>query len=245
MKISVICVYNNVAQLNAQLLASLSNQTATYEFVPIDNTAGRFTSAAAALNYGASVAEGDILIFSHQDIFFKTEHELWELADRIAQCETGTIIGTQGVKEPSMVYYENLTAGKEYNAMLQSKYEKGLYEVSCVDEGLFGMTRATWAAHPFDETLCDNWHLYAVEACLWARAHGNHVYVYPAQIHHFSWGRITRSYMRGLVRVADQYRKNHRYIWTTCYKVSSSWLYVRALYFAWVVNRIIRGRPLD
>lgn len=245
MKISVICVYNNETQLNSQLLASLSNQTAAYEFVPIDNTAGRFASAAAALNHGASVAKGDILVFSHQDIFLKTEHELGELADRIGQCETGTVIGTQGVKEPSRVYFENLTAGEEYDARIQNKYEKGLYEVSCVDEGLFGMTRATWQQHPFDEILCDSWHLYAVEACLWARAHGHHVYVYPAQIHHFSWGRITRGYMGGLVRLADQYRSSHRYIWTTCYKVWSSWLYVRLLYLAWVTNRLIRGRPLD
>lgn len=245
MKVSVICVYNNETQFNQQLWASLANQDMEHELIPIKNTSGEFTSAAAALNHGAATASGDILIFSHQDIYLKTEDALRMLAESIAQCATGTIVGTAGVKEPSKRYYYNLTEGINYDPTLQICCENRRYAVSCVDEGLFGMTRATWEAHPFDEELCDNWHLYAVEACLWAREHGHCVYVFPVQIHHFSKGRISRSYMRGLVRLADRYRKSHRYIWTTCYKVPSSWLYVRILYIIWVLNRRIRGRSLD
>ena len=245
MLVSVICVYNSEAQLNAQLKASLRGQDLEYEFIGLDNASGAFPSAAAALNQGAKISAGDVLVFSHQDIFLKTEDTLRELAEAIAACETGTIVGTQGVKEPSRTYYENLTAGADYDAALQEKCEKRLYEVSCVDEGLFGMTRATWERHPFDEALCDNWHLYAVEACLWAREQGHSVFVQPVQLHHFSRGRISRSYMKGLIRLADRYRKSHRYIWTTCYKVPSSWLYVRLLYVLWAVNRTLRRRPLD
>ena len=245
MLVSVICVYNNEAQLNAQLKASLRSQDLEYEFIGLDNSSGEFPSAAAALNQGAKISRGDVLIFSHQDIFLKTENGLGELAGAIAGCETGTIVGTQGVKEPSRTYYENLTAGADYDPALQNKCEKKLYEVSCVDEGLFGMTRSTWILHPFDEALCDNWHLYAVEACLWAREQGHSVFVQPVQLHHFSRGRITRSYMKGLIRLADRYGKSHRYIWTTCYKVSSSWLSVRLLYAVWAANRMLRGRPLD
>lgn len=245
MKVSVICVYNREEQLNAQLKASLSRQNIQYEFIGIQNSTGAFPSAAAALNHGARAASGDILIFSHQDIFLKTENALRELVEGIAHCETGTIVGTAGVKEPSKKYYENLTGGEAFDPTLQRKCENRLYPVSCVDEGLFGMTRATWQQHPFDEVLCDNWHQYAVEACLWAREQGHCVYVQPIQIHHFSMGRISRSYMQGLIRLADRYRKSHRFIWTTCYKVPTSWLYVRVLYFLWVANRTLRGRPLD
>ena len=245
MRVSIICVFNNESQMNSQLKFSLANQDMEYEFIGIDNISGSFSSAAGALNHGAAIASGDILIFSHQDIFLKTEDALRMLAEAIARCETGTIVGTAGVKEPSKRYYYNLTEGINYDPTLQSCCENRLYEVSCVDEGLFGMTRATWEAHPFDEELCDNWHLYAVEACLWAREHGHPVFVFPIQIHHFSKGRISRSYMRGLIRLADRYRKSHRYIWTTCYKVPASWVYVRLLYAVWVANRVVRGRALD
>ena len=172
MRVSVICVYNNSEQLHSQLEASLNLQDLEFERVFLDNSGGRFSSAAAALNHGAAAASGDILIFSHQDIYLKTATALGELADAIAGCETGTIVGTAGVKEPSKRYYFNLTQGDVFDPTLQSICESRLYPVSCVDEGLFGMTRATWERHPFDEVLCDNWHLYAVESCLWAREQG-------------------------------------------------------------------------
>ena len=242
MTISVICVYNNESQFQTQLRKSLNAQNIRYELVGINNSESSFSSAAAALNYGVRKATGDILIFSHQDIFLKTENELTELAEAIQSCPIGCIVGTQGVKEPSKLYYENLTAGREYIPQLNRKYEKKLYEVSCIDEGLFGMLRKTWEAHPFDEKLCDNWHLYGVEVCLWARKNGNKVFVYPAHIHHFSMGTISLGYMKNLKLLCKEYRADFQYIWTTCYKVRTNPLYMNSLYALWVLNRFLRGK---
>lgn len=191
MKISVICVYNN-NQFESQLCRSLSKQEAEYELIGIDNTCNRFSSAAKALNYGASIADGEILIFSHQDIFFKTKNELGDLARAISHCKIGDIVGTQGVIDKSREYYTNLTSGNRLDMTIINNYQMQLYEVSCVDEGLFGMKKATWENHCFDEVNCDNWHLYCVEACLNARKCGGKIYVYPAQIHHFSKGTISK-----------------------------------------------------
>lgn len=238
MSISVICVYNNEEQLNDQLKASLAEQDIEHELIAINNANGTFHSAAAALNYGARKATGDILIFSHQDIFLKTADGLRTIADAISQCEKGTIIGTQGVREPSKRYYENLTAGQEFASALIEQYPMELYEVSCVDEGMFGMKRITWKEHPFDEVLCDNWHLYAVEACLWARKNKHSVYVFPVELHHFSRGKISLGYMQNLKRLCKVYRKDFRYIWTTCYKVRTNALYINALVALWCLNRL-------
>ena len=242
MKISVICVYNNTDALEAQLLASLKTQDAEYEFIGLDNRDRTYACAADALNAGAEQATGDILIFSHQDIYLKTPSELEKLASAIASCETGTIVGTQGVREPSKLYYENLTAGEEFDPALRNQFPDELVEVSCVDEGLFGMTRKTWEGHPFDAVLCDNWHLYCVEQCLFARKSGHKVYVWPAQIHHFSYGRISLGYMKNLKKLCAVYRRDFRYIWTTCYKVRTNPVYMEALYLAWAANRFIRGK---
>ena len=238
MNISVICVYNNEEQLNTQLKASLINQDIKYEFVAIKNTDGRFQSAAAALNYGARKSTGEVLVFSHQDIFLKTEDGLRELSDAISRCEKGTIIGTQGVREPSKRYYENLTAGPKFISELSNQYPMDLYPVSCVDEGMFGMKRSTWEEHPFDELLCDNWHLYAVEACLWARKNGHPVFVCPVELHHFSRGKISLGYMQNLKRLCQVYRKDFRYIWTTCYKVRTNAFYINTLVALWRLNRL-------
>ncbi|MEF2838224.1 MAG: glycosyltransferase [Oscillospiraceae bacterium] len=241
MSISVICVYNNEAQLNVQLKTSLEKQDVEYEFVAINNENGGFQSAAAALNYGATKATGDILIFAHQDIYFKTSKELGELADAITQCETGTIIGAIGVTEPRKVYYGNYTEGEAYDPKLSAGFNKDLYSVSTVDECIFGMKRETWIGHPLDEQLCDNWHLYGVEACLWARKHGFQVYVYPCQIHHFSGGKISLGYMRNLRELCRVYRKDFKYIWTTCYKVRTNSVCINCLVLLWTINRFIKG----
>lgn len=242
MKISVICVYNDENAYLNQLVKSLDQQDTEYELIAICNVDNSFCSAAAALNYGASSATGDVLVFSHQDIYFKTERELRKLAEAIGSCPTGTIVGTQGVKEPSKIYYSNLTAGKVLKNQLNQEYTEKLYPVSCVDEGLFGMKRDTWLTHPFDEDLCDNWHLYCVEACLFARKNRNSVYVWPSQIHHFSMGTISLRYMQNLKRLCKVYRKDFKYIWTTCYKVYTNPVYMEGLYLAWVFNRWVRGR---
>lgn len=245
MKISVICVYNQKETLDKQLAKSLESQDTAYELIAINNTACCYSSAASALNAGVNQSTGDILIFSHQDIYLKTSDALRTLAEAIDSSVVGDVIGTQGVREKSNRYYANLTAGGRYIPELLLDYNEKKIPVDCVDEGLFGMRRQTWKLHHFDEKLCDSWHLYAVECCLWSRRNRYQVYVCPIQVHHFSYGSISKSYMKGLVHIADAYRCNFKYIWTTCYKVSSSWLYIRILYIVWVLNRKMRGRDLS
>ena len=242
MKVSVICVYNNKSVFENQLLKSLKKQNMQYELIAIDNSNNKFSSAASALNYGAQEASGDVLIFSHQDIYLKRSNELEFIATIIYNQKCGDIVGTQGVREPSKVYYTNITAGKIYDQTIINNYEEQLYEVSCVDEGFFGMKKNTWEKLKFNEELCDNWHLYCVEMCLHTRKTGGNVYVWPAQLHHFSMGTITLGYMRNLKKLCGVYRKDFKYIWTTCYKVRTNYAYIQLLYLAWVVNRFIRGK---
>lgn len=85
----------------------------------------------------------------------------------IAQCETGTIVGTAGVKEPAKRYVYNFAEDINYAPTLQRCCENRLYDVSCVDKRLFDMTLTTWKALPFDEELrmclknvVPVWHIY-------------------------------------------------------------------------------------
>lgn len=242
MKTSIICVYNDVFKLNSQLLASIDTVNHKYEMILIDNNKMHFTSAASALNYGASKASGEILIFVHQDIYFKSCYELEKLVDVICENEIGTIVGTQGVRDKSKIYYSNITAGECLVTSYVTEFSEKQIEVSCVDEGCFGMKQSTWKMYKFDEKLCDNWHLYAVEMCLRARSEGHKVLVAPIQLHHFSYGHISDSYMNNMKLICRRYHKDFKYVWTTCYKVRTHPLYINILVFAWKLNRRIRGK---
>lgn len=243
MVVSVICVYNSDVQYEDELCSSLNTQDIEFDLVGVRNIHNEFKSAASALNYGVSKAIGDVLVFSHQDIVLKTNTELREIAYAISNSEIGTVIGTQGVKESSHIYYTNLTSGEIYNPEIVYRYNRELYDVSCVDEGFFGMRRETWEKHPFNEILCDDWHLYCVEECLWNRKNGGKVLVYPTQLHHFSKGTISKAYMDNLKLLCRVYRRDFKHIWTTCYKVRTNPLYINTLVFAWKANRLIKDIP--
>lgn len=240
--ISIICVFNNKEAFENQLKGSLKKQDIDYELIALDNSDNRFKSAAEALNYGSRKANGEILVYSHQDIFLKSSKELRVFSEAIKKCPSGTVIGTQGVKEPSKVYFSNITSGSDYDDSFISDYKNDFYEVSCVDEGFFGMKKSTWEKLKFNEVLCDNWHLYCVEMCLHTRLNGNQVCVWPTQLHHYSTGKISLGYMKNLKLLCKKYHRHFKFIWTTCYKVRTNWLYINILYYAWIINRMAKGR---
>ena len=244
-KISVICVYNNTKQLESELLKSLRIQDVEYELVLVDNGNKQYSSAAKALNHGAGQANGEYLIFTHQDITLKEKNALKDFIDAIKCAGHGSLIGAAGAIEGEADNKSNFTDGVIVDYSIVCNCSGNLQEVSCIDEAFFGMTKETWQRHHFDEELCDNWHLYAVEACLYARKHGFSVFLKPVQIHHSSLGHISQDYMRTLKRLCKAYRRDFKRIWTTCYKVRTNPIYIDTLIMAWKLNRIIRRKSLD
>lgn len=243
MKISIICVYNNKEQLETCLLSSLKRQNVDYELVLVDGSNGKFSSCAAALNYGVTKSHGEILVFSHQDIYLKTECALAKFVDFIEKTGNNTIVGAAGTIEKNKYNIGNYTTGIKINNEIIKKIDKP-QRVSCIDECFFGMKRSTYEGHPFDEVLCDAWDLYAVDQCLYQRSRGGQVYLFPCQIHHMSNGKISLKYMNVMVKMVDKYFKNFKYIWTTCYKVPANRFFVRVLRWVWKMNRIIRRKGL-
>lgn len=243
MEISIICIYNDQKQLDNCLIKSLRKQSIKYELILVDGSEKKYESCASALNYGVSESHGEILVFTHQDIILKREKELELFTQYISEMPTGTIVGIAGALEKNKFNIGNYTSGLRVNEQLIRKISSPI-QVSCVDECFFGMKKSTYNEHKFNEFLCDNWHLYAVEQCLYHRKYEGRVFVYPSQIHHLSKGKINLYYMNGLVKLADEYRENFKYIWTTCYKVNTDYYTIRLLRFIWIMNRKIKRRQL-
>lgn len=238
--VSLICVYNDETIYQKQLYSTVMDQDISVEMIGVNNKNNNFNSASTALNYGAELAHGEILVFVHQDITLKCKSALRILIETIEKKPVGSIVGAAGSIEKRRQNVGNYTSGKEYCSYFVNNLND-IVEVAIVDEVLFGMKKETYIMYTFDEEICANWHLYAADMCLHHRSLGNHIYVCPIQIHHYSYGKISVSYMKTLMKLVKKYHKDFKYIWTTCYKIRTDFISSHILYYMWCLNRIVRG----
>ncbi len=222
--ISVICCYNNEEQFKT-FSDNLKKQNVLYELIPIDNRKHIFKSAAAALNYGAERASGDILVFSHQDILFLSKESLELLTEPIINnLQQEVISGAFGV-----FLEDGLTKGTKDHSVAKS-----------VDECLFAMSRRTWEKNPFDEQICDGWHLYAVELCYRIRQQGGKVIGVNCCVEHLSEGNIDSVYMMVFRKLIKKY-SDFEYIITTCKTMPTSLIYFWLYYPLWRFKKALFG----
>ncbi|RRF88956.1 MAG: hypothetical protein DUD33_09180 [Coriobacteriaceae bacterium] len=214
-KVSIVCCYTSKAKLR-YLDCSLDEQDMAVEKVFIDNSQGRFGSAASALNYGANMSSGDLILFCHQDIRFKHSDSLSRLVKAASSTlKPGDVGGVAGAINKKL--YMTITHGEHEAAYSPAYLFNGdSVEVETVDECVIILPRETWLGHHFDEVVCDNWHFYGVEQCLYALAHNHNVYVLSADVNHLSSrGKINDTYYRALRRLMRAYENKFDYVSTT------------------------------
>lgn len=107
--ISIICVYNNEDYLENYLLNSLKAQNIDHELILLDNSDGRFKSAAEALNYGGNKAKCDYLMFVHQDFQLDSDSWLKEAEEIMENLENVGVAGVAGKYDRNMI--SNITTG--------------------------------------------------------------------------------------------------------------------------------------
>lgn len=221
--VSVICCYNKVNEY-VNMCDSLCTQDIEHEIIGIDNTNNKFSSAASALNYGADKANGEILVFLHQDILFDKTNSLRTLVDKLQNYDNDCIVGIYGAIQK--------------NDILQSgNYTK----CDTLDECCIGMKKSTWQKLNFNEKLCDGWHLYVVELCLRAQKDEvDIVYINNCHIRHLSNGVVDESYMKTFKKLLIEY-KNKKWITTTCKSMPTNLIYYYIYYFFWKIKKELFG----
>lgn len=220
--VSVICCYNRAAEY-AAMCETLKAQTVPCEVIGVDNSDGKFSSAAAALNWGAEQAQGNVFVFLHQDILFTKEDSLAQLIRVIVQTPRPVIAGLFGAKH-----------GKDETYIEDFK----IYET--VDECCLAMSGETWRMLRFNETLCDGWHLYAVELCLRAQNAGVLICAKDCGIRHLSNGTVDKNYMRTYRKLLLTY-KDKKWLATTCKSMPNSLLYYYGYYLVWSLKKAMLG----
>jgi SAM-dependent methyltransferase len=216
--ISVVCVYNNEQALARILLPSLKSQTTPFELIKLDNTGGRFKSAAEALNYGAKHANGEYVMFVHQDVELDCDSWLENVENILKLTPDLGIAGVAGMsengktdKERGRGYISNCGQIWEYANPVE-KPEK----VQTLDECLLIVPKSVFNKLQFDSKTFDDWHCYGADYCLSVKQNGLEAYVIPAFIYHRSLLTNVQNILRYQKRLFNKHRRNYKHIYTTC-----------------------------
>lgn len=211
--ISIVCVYNNEGILNKYLINSLKSQTADYELILIDNTNNKFKSAASALNYGGRKAKGKYIIFAHQDMDLCYNQFLQDVNNYFAFISNLGIAGVAGKCNDKVI--SNIKHGKLHKSAGNFQIAEPCI-VQTLDECLIIIPSDIFKLQEFDEEICDNWHLYAVDYCLNLVPLGLYPYVLPLNIYHRSYTvSLDDGYYNTLEKLLKKNKKTYNWINTT------------------------------
>ncbi len=213
-KITLVCCYNKPEQYQA-LCDSLATQTEPYMLLGVDNRQQTYDACSKALNAAVRQVTTQYVAFAHQDIVFTSPAQLTQLVSYLERIALHDLLGVAGSRFDSKDTISNV-----YRQDGQSQY--GAARVTdmelcdTVDECFIAGSTQHFLEFPFDEEICNGWHLYAVEACLNAKRAGNNIYLCDLPLIHQSGGNPDREFYRCFCRLCKEYNKQVPYLRTTC-----------------------------
>ena len=157
--VTVVCVYNDPEVLQNCLRRSIEAYSGDHEveLVAVDNTHREFTSAGAALNHGARLAQQELLVFAHQDVYLHSIDLLVSRGRVLASSQWG-LLGANGFTGDG-----NSVGRMRDRVLVIGAPAATPVEVDSVDEVLFMVLREVILQYPLTEDPLLAWHAYAVE----------------------------------------------------------------------------------
>ncbi len=215
------------------MLKSLDTQGSEYELITVDNTKNAFSSAASALNDAGRRASGKYIVFVHQDVDLKSTSWLGSTEEILDSIPNLGIAGVAGMSECGDGRWDGIRSNITHRDPPRKLPGRPIQEperVQTLDECLVVIPKAVFAVLPFDDVVCDDWHLYAVDYCLCVRKklhldvyvipmslhHGGSVRLSSSRIHNLVLGGLPRTYYQTLRRLLRKHRRHYGQIRTTC-----------------------------
>ncbi len=168
-EVTVVCCWTNEKQYQ-DFVNTLNAQTIPYELIGIDNRGNKaFTSCAAAYNSVINQVRTKYVIYSHQDILLTEPNMLAKFVAYLERTDCDDIVGVIGVKFDTAGVFSDIMHIQSSTGKLVkvgTHIPDGMMECNTLDECFFGGHSEHFEAFPFNEDICNGWHLYAVEACL-------------------------------------------------------------------------------
>ena len=223
--ISIICCWNDIHQFNELKKQIYDTSIIKYiELIDIDNREQVFCSAAEALNYGGNRANGEYLVFLHQDISI-TDGGLRQFINSYRSLEK--------IRELSIL-------GLYGNSRDIRKINKNLIERQTLDECCVIMNKRTFTQLRFNEELCKGWHLYVVEFCIRLKRMGGTVASGNFDMKHDSIGNVDDNYMQTMKELLIAY-KSEKSIYTTCKSFTTNMFLFYTYYCIWRIKKVLFG----
>ena len=158
---SIVCVYNDEPVLQSCLRQSVEAQSAVApdtELVAVDNSTGRFSTAGAALNHGASIARNPVVAFVHQDVVLHSLPDLEAVAAELLATPDIGILGAVGIDGQRRII------GRIRDRIVQiGEPAQTPRDVDTLDEVLLMATTEQIRREPLSEDPLLAWHAYGVE----------------------------------------------------------------------------------
>ena len=209
--ISVIVCSIDAAKL-AAVEASYARQLANrrYEFVAIRDA----RSLCEGYNRGIARAQGDICIFSHDDIELLGEDLGGRLERHLAECDVVGVAGTtrlagMGWAESGIRHARGMVAhvvDGGYVVRLFGAHAPLMHGIEALDGVFFAARRDVAERVGFDEATFDGWHGYDTDFTFRCHLAGRRVAVaLDVPLIHFSNGNVDRAWLR----YAERFREKH------------------------------------
>ena len=238
--ISVISIINNETIARDYLLRGLSRQNKKFQLLLIDNKTSAYKSASQANNSASKKANGDYLMFIHQDLRLLSKNWLKELEDWLSTLSKPGLVGAAGMRKPTFVnefevcgrYYLLKKFGKSYlwfnhygrgnvfhginGLKWEGQFISDVTTVQTVDEFLLVMPANVFESIKFDENICNDWHFHGIDFALTVAQKSLKVYVLPCSpVFHRSSGQTNYAYFRTLAKIIEKH-KQAKVINTVC-----------------------------
>jgi GT2 family glycosyltransferase len=172
-----------------------------WEYLRIDNRESA-TGICSAYNRGVAAAQGDILVFVHDDAFFMEPGWGGVLAAKFSADRSLGMVGVAGTQYLSRDKMAWTMAGRPYiqgrvvhdlaatNEYFMSAFstEPGDAEVVALDGLFFAVRRELFETIRFDEETFDGYHFYDLDICMQARRHCKIIVTWDILVKHCSAG---------------------------------------------------------
>ncbi len=244
-EVTIVCCYNKEKVYN-DFVSTLKTQTCEYDLIGIDNRGNKkFTSCAAAYNSAIDDVKTKYVIYSHQDILLDDTEALAKFVDYLKKTNNDDIVGVAGVRtdiDTTLTKIRRIDpATKKLIPEGKPTTDEDMTECETLDECFFGGHTEHFRNYPFDEGVCNGWHLYAVEACLRTRFMHNtvngergRVYVCYVDLIHNSIDGVNFAFYCQCFKLCRKYAHCCPRVKTTCTDARTDMLhrYVRIVHAA-------------
>lgn len=170
-----------------------------YEYLRIDNRDNAH-GICSAYNEGVMRAQGDILVFVHEDVFFM-EHGWGTILEKKMQSDDS--IGLIGVAGTQYLFADNrywsaagvpFTRGRivqimgDKNLLSVFHWDKSDADVVAVDGLFFAVRKHLFEKVSFDSGTFDDFHFYDLDICMQIRKHARLIVTWDIMLKHLSIG---------------------------------------------------------